>query len=342
MLVAKLLEESPDAAATRVAVIVNGLGSVKSEELFVLYGGIAAALEAAGLQIVEPEVGEYATSFEMAGVSLTVMWLDDELEQAWRSPAYTPAYRKGAVSLAAADAVTDDDVADEAITAAGPESATAGRVVASALAAVRAVIDRDVDELGRLDAIAGDGDHGIGMQRGARAADAAAAQAAAASAGAGTVLTRAGDAWADKAGGTSGALWGRGLRAAGELLGDNGAPDAATVAAAVAAARDAVQAFGKAEVGEKTLVDALVPFAARLAEQVGSGADLASAWTDAAAAATAAAEATADLLPRKGRARPHMAKSLGTPDPGAVSLARAMTAIGVVLTEHDAHEGKEN
>ena len=344
MLVERLLGERPDHAGDRVAVIVNGLGSVKSEELFVLYGGIAVALTAAGLHIVDPEVGEFATSFEMAGVSLTMMWLDDELERAWQAPAYTPAYRKGVVVLDTARTTADADALDdeETIAEAGPEAAAAGRAAASALSAVRAVIDREADELGRLDAIAGDGDHGIGMQRGARAADAAAGEAAGAGAGIGTVLTRAGDAWADKAGGTSGALWGMGLRAIGERLGDAAAPDSRAVVAAVAAARDAVQGFGKAQVGDKTLVDALVPFAATLAERVDAGAGLADAWRDAAAAATAAAQATADLLPRMGRARPHTEKSLGTPDPGAVSLALAATAVAAALDEHRGQKEKEN
>ena len=86
--------------------------------------------------------------------------------------------------------------------------------------AIRDMIDREADELGRLDAIAGDGDHGIGMQRGVRAGAAAAAVAQGAGAGAGTVLIEAGDAWAEHAGGTSGALWGAGLRAMGERIGD--------------------------------------------------------------------------------------------------------------------------
>nr|WP_274635972.1 dihydroxyacetone kinase family protein [Microbacterium bovistercoris] len=339
LLVQRLLAERPDTSGDRVGVIVNGLGSVKSEELFVLYGGIAAALQDAGIQIVEPEVGEYATSFEMAGVSLTLVWLDDDLEQAWRAPAYTPAYRKGAIDLPTGDAaVAEEQGEQETIPPGAPESAAAGRVAASALSAIRAVIDREADELGRLDAIAGDGDHGIGMQRGAHAADAAAADAVAAGAGAGTVLTRAGDAWADKAGGTSGALWGTGLRAVGERFGDADAPGPRAVAEGIAAARDAVQGFGKAEVGDKTLVDALVPFVQRLAERVDAGDGLTAAWTDAATAATAAAAATSDLLPRVGRARPHMEKSLGTPDPGAVSLALAMTAVAALLAEQRAHE----
>ena len=64
-----------------------------------------------------------------------------------------------------------------------------------------------------MDAVAGDGDHGRGMVRGIDAATAAACAALASGAGAGDMLGAAGDAWADKAGGTSGVLWGAGLRA---------------------------------------------------------------------------------------------------------------------------------
>ncbi|MEV8370426.1 dihydroxyacetone kinase family protein [Microbacterium sp. NPDC064584] len=331
-----LLEEVPDGVASirgaRVAVILNGLGAVKSEELFVIYATVSRELEDAGVVVVEPEVGEYATSFEMAGVSLTLFWLDEDLEAAWASPAYTPAYRKGAV--AAGTDLMGDVVADEtahAIPAASDESVTAAATVLSVVQAIRDVIDLNADDLGRLDAIAGDGDHGIGMQRGARAAAEAAHRAQTAGAGAGTVLALAGDAWALRAGGTSGALWGAGLRSAGESIGDTTAPDGSALADAVEAARAMVQAYGKAELGDKTLVDALVPFVESLRRRVDGGTPTVEAWNAAAADATSAAAATSDLVPRLGRARPHVQKSLGTPDPGAVSFALAMTAAGQVL-----------
>lgn len=345
LFVDSLLDELPDdvdsADGGRVAVILNGLGSVKSEELFVIYATVSELLAQRGLTVVEPEVGEYATSFEMAGVSLTLMWLDDELEMAWTSAAYAPAYRKGVVEANDAAVLADEFGAEEAATpiARTPEAAAVGRGARDIIEAIRAVVDAEVDELGRLDAIAGDGDHGIGMQRGSLAAARAADTAAEAGAGAGTVLAMAGAAWADKAGGTSGALWGVALRAAGELIGDESVPDATVIAAAVDAARGAVQDFGKATVGDKTMVDALVPFAEGLALRANAGESLASAWSGAAEDATVAARATADLLPRMGRARPHMTKSIGTPDPGAISLALAMTAAAAVLAR--AEEQKE-
>ena len=344
-----LLAERPDSVSTTpgswVAVIINGLGSVKGEELFVMYGAVSEKLESAGLTIVEPEIGEYATSFDMAGLSVTLLWLDDELETVWRSPAYTPAYRKGSVGAAAESEAAEaapDAAEQEAIPVASDASRNAGRVAQAAIDSIRAVIDRDVDELGRLDAIAGDGDHGIGMQRGVHAAAAAAQELSAAGAGAGTVLARAGDAWADKAGGTSGALWGAALRAAGERLGDEHHPDAQAVADAIQNARATVQRMGKAELGDKTMVDAIVPFTDELTAKVGEGQRLSAAWSRAAERATAAAADTAEMLPRLGRARPHAEKSLGTPDPGAVSFALAMTAVAHVLTANAEEQGEQS
>ena len=82
----------------RVAVVLNGLGRTKYEELFVVWKTVAARLAAAGLTVVQPEVGELVTSLDMAGCSLTVTWLDEELERLWCSPADTPAYRKGQIA----------------------------------------------------------------------------------------------------------------------------------------------------------------------------------------------------------------------------------------------------
>jgi dihydroxyacetone kinase len=334
-LLAELPEGIEQAAGNRVAVILNGLGSVKYEELFVVYRRVAALLEAAGLEVVEPEVGELVTSFDMAGASLTLFWLDDELEGFWRAPAATPAYRKG--SVAAAERLDDAEIEADAtrpIPEAAPESRAAAATALLAIEEIAAVIDDSVEELGRIDAVAGDGDHGIGMQRGARAAAAAARDALAAGAGAHTLLDIAGDAWANRAGGTSGALWGVALSAVGESLGDTGVVNGASVSAGVTAAKDAIMSFGKAQVGDKTMVDALVPFADSLEASVAGGDPLHIAWATAADVATAAAADTADLLPLMGRARPHAEKSLGTPDAGAYSFGLIVQSIAAVLAEN--------
>ncbi|PZE97140.1 D-erythrulose kinase [Curtobacterium sp. MCLR17_040] len=330
LLVDKLLTELPSgvtADGARVVPILNGLGSVKYEELFVVFGAVQRKLTDAGIVVVQPEVGELVTSFDMAGVSLTLFWLDDELEQLWAAPADAPAYRKGG-------AVPQQPVPVEVLEAGvvvpvtpGTEESQAAAVrVASAIAAIRATIDGHADELGRIDAVAGDGDHGIGMQRGSTAADRAAQDAAARGAGAGSVLAIAGDAWSDRAGGTSGAIWGAALEALGRVLGDDERPSAATVQSAVHAATEAVLAFGAVS-GDKTMVDALVPFDQVFAARVDAGDELVDAWSAASAAAQTAADATADLLPRMGRARTHGEDAVGTPDAGAISFALITAAV---------------
>ena len=335
LLVSRLLEEVPDGVevdGARVVPILNGLGSLKYEEMFVVYRRIAELLTDAGIELVDPHVGEYCTSFDMAGTSLTLFWLEDEIERLWDTPVDTPAYRRGSVVAAAqSDAAAEVDAEAEAVPPSDEDSRAVARTVTRAVETIAATIDTHVEELGRLDSIAGDGDHGIGMQRGSHAARDAAVAARDAGAGAQTVLARAADAWSDRAGGTSGALWGVILAALAGKLGDEGRPSSADVAAGVAAGAQGVMNYGKAEVGDKTLVDALVPFSGELSRAVDGGASLAAAWATAADAATRAAASTADLLPRMGRARPHAEKSLGTPDPGAHSLALIVTAVGAVL-----------
>ncbi|WP_312056011.1 dihydroxyacetone kinase family protein [Pantoea brenneri] len=337
--VSRLLGELPpgvsQTAGQRVAVILNGLGTVKYEELFVVYRRVAQLLEAARLQIVEPDVGEFVTSFNMAGASLTLMWLDDELETFWRAPANAPAYRKGSVIVAeplGQDAMQEQT--EESLPVASAASQQSAQQVLQLLEAVAAMLQRNAEKLGDIDAVAGDGDHGIGMERGVLGAVEKAREVAARGAGAGTLLCRAADAWADKAGGTSGALWGVALTAIGTAIGDNQTPDAVRIANGVRQAQEGIQHFGKAQVGDKTMVDVLVPFSDSLNAAVARGASLTEAWHQAARVADQAAQATAQLLPKMGRARPLAEKSLGTPDAGAISLAMIVNTVADLLKDH--------
>jgi dihydroxyacetone kinase-like protein len=80
----------------RVLPFVNGLGGTPQIELYLLYGEIDRRLREAGLEPVRNLVGNYITSLEMAGASLTVLELDDELVELWDAPVHTPALRWGA------------------------------------------------------------------------------------------------------------------------------------------------------------------------------------------------------------------------------------------------------
>ncbi|HEY0188154.1 MAG TPA: dihydroxyacetone kinase family protein [Cellulomonas sp.] len=344
LLVRRLLDERPAGAGDRVVALLNGLGATKYEELFLLWGEVAALLEEAGLVLVAPEVGELITSLDMAGLSLTLCWLDPELEALWCAPATSPAFRRagpgatapaapGAGRPPAAHPAPDHAPGGPAgpppapVTAAGPEARAAARLVARAATEVHDALVLAEADLGALDAIAGDGDHGRGMTRGSTAARDAVGRAVARDAGPATVLREAGAAWADRSGGTSGALWGTALRAAAGALPDDAAPTPTEVVAAVTAARDALVRAGGAQVGDKTMLDAIEPFVVALTAAVADGAPVRVAWERAAADARSAADATADLAPRRGRARPLAARSLGHPDPGAMSAALLLTTL---------------
>lgn len=332
LLVDRLVAERPASSDGRVAVVLNGLGSTKYEELFVLWVSVEAELKKAGLTLVDPEVGEYVTSLDMAGCSLTLTWLDDELEKFWRAPADTPVLRRGAIiATEPAPALSEVNDGPRAFGPASPASRENGKCIAGLIGELAHAL-RDVEaELGRIDALAGDGDHGMGMTRGSAAAAEAAEQAVAAGAGAASVLAAAGDGWADRAGGTSGALWGLALRTWSTALSDDAAITSDAVARGANAGLEAIMRLGRARVGDKTLVDSFAPFAATLSAAVAKGLPLPAAWAEAAVAAKSAADATAQLAPKMGRARSHTKRSLGHPDAGAVSLALCAKVVATAL-----------
>ncbi len=331
-LVDALLHERPADCTGRVAVILNGLGATKYEELFVLYSHVGERLAAAGLTAVEPEVGEMVTSLDMAGCSLSLMWLDEELERMWLAPCQSAAFRRSEVNASPDEREWVDMPAGATRgPTASPASRAAARVAVDCLVVAVTTAQSQAEAWGHLDAAAGDGDHGTGMLRGLTAASEAAATASLAGAGVGSTLGEAAIAFSDEAGGTSGILWGILLSTMGARLGDINAVSAEDLSGAVAAAAAAVSAAGGAALGDKTMVDALEPFARTLAAD--SAADFAYRWEESAREATRSAEATAALVAQVGRARPLGERSRGIPDPGATSFAAIVTSLGPVFAQ---------
>jgi len=328
MLVGDLLREKPDASPERAVVILNGLGTIKYEELFVLFGDVAARLASAGVDIADVECGEFVTSLDMSGLSLTLFWVDDELEAWWSAPAATPAYRKTTNRASERRNIVDvgryDLYADENATVASQQLARWTTVM---LGAVAEAMHAHEAELGHLDSVAGDGDHGAGMCRGADGALEISQAKLEGQSGVRPLLAAASEEWSDRAGGASGALWSAALLAMASSLGNRDSYGPGDLVDAAVAARDAMVALGQAEQGDKTIIDAVFPFVAALEDEIDRGTSPPTALGTAAAAATRAAAATAPLRPRKGRARPLADRSVGAPDPGAVSFALAVTAI---------------
>ncbi|MBP2412881.1 dihydroxyacetone kinase-like protein [Arthrobacter stackebrandtii] len=192
------------------------------------------------------------------------------------------------------------------------------------LRASAAVIAENRVALIELDRAIGDGDHGENMDRGFTAilekldGEQPATPGAAFKLAAMTLMS--------KVGGAAGPLYGTAFLRAGTAVGDAAELDSATLVAALTAARDGVVARGKAEVGDKTMIDAWTPAVDAAAAAAASGEDPAAVLAAAASAAEAGAESTDPLIAHKGRASYLAERAIGHRDPGAVSSALLLRA----------------
>jgi len=330
LLVDKLLEDVPQNPGKKVIALLNGLGSAKYEELFVTFGCLANRLKNAGIQMIDGEVGEFMTSLDMGGLSLTLVWVDEEIEKYWFVPCDSPAFRKTKMVDEPLDSSVVFNTEPEALKVnkkGNDSSRRAAALIAQALDQIKDIISENESMLGDLDAVAGDGDHGAGMTRGSKAAAEAAHWLVKEGAGAQTTLAGAGARWSENAGGASGALWGAALIAAGNALGDDKDLDLKSYANAVNSFVKSIQQLGGANVGDKTMIDAQVPFAEVFESSISQGLSFIDSWNRAAIASTNAAKETANLTPKMGRARVLAEKSLGHPDPGATSFSLIVSSI---------------
>ncbi len=330
LLVDKLLEDVPQNPGKKVIALLNGLGSAKYEELFVTFGCVANRLKNSGIQMIDGEVGEFMTSLDMGGLSLTLVWVDDEIEKYWFVPCDSPAFRKTKIVDEPLDSSVIFNTEPEALKVnkkGNDSSRQAAALIAQALDQIKDIISENESMLGDLDAVAGDGDHGAGMTRGSKAAAEAAHWLVKEGAGAQTTLAGAGARWSENAGGASGALWGAALIAAGNALGDDKDLNLKSYANAVNSFVKSIQQLGGANIGDKTMIDAQVPFAEVFESSISQGLSFIDSWNRAAIASTSAAKETANLTPKMGRARVLAEKSLGHPDPGATSFSLIVSSI---------------
>ncbi|MFZ2227791.1 MAG: dihydroxyacetone kinase family protein [Candidatus Nanopelagicaceae bacterium] len=325
-LVAGVLEELSEMPIKRVAVILNGLGATKYEELFVLWKSVSTLISNRGYTIVQPEVGEIVTSLDMAGCSLSIMLLDPELERLWCAPADTPAYRNASNRIQTRQrdelASEDRDISIASPLSASDFSHQSAQWTAGVISGICQMLEEVAEELGRIDAVAGDGDHGRGMLKGAKAAQDAAFSLVSRGGGLGSLFTEVGEAWAAKAGGTSGVLWGAGLGSIAKKIGDDATSlTSKEIVEAVNGFISTIAQLGKAELGDKTMLDAMIPFAKTLGAEVEKGSPIKIAWEMACVQGKLSAKETSHLSPKIGRARPLAERSLGNPDAGAISFA---------------------
>ena len=191
--------------------------------------------------------------------------------------------------------------------------------VAAWMSAFAAAVARERDHLTELDAAIGDADHGINMARGTQAVLATLAGAEAKAAGLGQLLKTVGMTLVSTVGGAAGPLYGTLFLALASAVGERDELGLSEWAAALQAGVAGVQARGKAEPGDKTMVDALLPAAGALTAAAAAGQPLETALRRSAAAAEQGMLATVALVARKGRASYLGERSAGHQDPGATS-----------------------
>jgi dihydroxyacetone kinase phosphoprotein-dependent L subunit len=172
---------------------------------------------------------------------------------------------------------------------------------------------------GDLDAVVGDGDFGYSLARGFEKLDADYDNLDRSDIG--TFLKRVGMLITSRIGGTSGPIWGTAFLRAGMVAGDREEIDGPTMVAMLRAAIEGIKARGGADLGEKTLLDALSPLADSLEQSVASGEDAAVALAKAASTTREAANATIGMVAKRGRAAYTGERSRGSVDAGATAVA---------------------
>jgi len=197
--------------------------------------------------------------------------------------------------------------------------------VIAALTAAADVISAHRDELVELDRVIGDGDHGENLQRGFQTFVVAVARSAPPTPGAAVKLLAS--TLISTVGGAAGPLYGTACLRAASSLGDATELTPAATVAALRAALGGVVARGKAEPGDKTMVDALTPAVEAAQKSLENGADIHGILIAAADAAADGAAATIPLVARKGRASYLGERSAGHMDPGARSTALLLKAL---------------
>ncbi|AUJ65695.1 dihydroxyacetone kinase (plasmid) [Aestuarium zhoushanense] len=325
-----ILNDMPLGQGDEVAVLVNGLGATGPLELYIMHRRVAQILGERGVKIHYSWVGEYCTSLEMAGASVTLLKLDDDLKALLDTPCRTPAltvagqlepkgtrtkrHHEGAAEAAAVDMSTLAQ--DGSVT---PE------IFRSMMLKVADAIRENRDWLSELDGVIGDGDHGITMDIGWTAVRKNIGEPRNETITA--ISDRMAKSFLDAVGASSGPLYASAFRKAGEAVADRLNLDASAMVAWIEGICAGIQSRGGAQVGDKTMIDAWVPAVAKAKEALQSGADLVGCLDAACAGARNGRDYTATIESRRGRSAKLGERSLGHMDPGAASAVVVLEAI---------------
>ena len=319
-------------AGDRVALLVNNLGGTPAIELSIVAGAALGQLATSGIVVERAWTGSFLTALEMAGVSLSLLKLDDERLARLDAPAQTlawPAAHLGRVPRVSTQRPPNAYPSDQRPNAAPapPQrtTRTTDHPLATTLRSVCAALFAAEAELTRLDQAVGDGDLGVSLARGARAVelelkDYPLADAAATLRALAATVRRA-------LGGTSGPLYAVALLRAAGVFERERDPSLARLADALRAACEGIAEVGGAARGDCTMLDALIPAADALEAAARSEATLAEALRCCIEAAEEGHAATVSLVPRRGRSSYLGERAVGHPDPGARAVVVWLRAL---------------
>ncbi|MFC4224112.1 dihydroxyacetone kinase family protein [Lysinibacter cavernae] len=325
---------------SRVALLVNGLGATPSMELSIVTRAALNSLAERGIVVERVWTGNFLTALDMPGCSLTLLSVDNNRLALLDAPARSAAWVQAVAPASLAERVLEANVR--------PRTSSGNRVDASANSAPTTDADRaaastaaalleaacaallDAEHLlTEMDQIVGDGDLGISLARGAKAIRAEVLPGAADRSAAET-LRLVSTTLSRVIGGTSGPLYASLLLGAARTLGQGDASEA-RLAEAFSTAVGYVTNLGGATVGDRTMMDALIPAAEAFASSIHDGASTSTALASATRAAVAGAESTAAMTALKGRSRYLGERAVGTADPGAQAVAIWLAAVSAEL-----------
>ncbi|MBM6685371.1 dihydroxyacetone kinase subunit L [Faecalicatena contorta] len=325
----ELMAEMGLKSGDEIAVLVNGLGSTPLLELNLVYYELYKRMHRDGLKVYDAEVKTYCTCMEMGGFSITFLKLDDELKKYYDAPCYSPYYAKGSFSGVVEDASSDADEEEPEFDETDVEPAVITRSKDGVLEELNAEDTRNMllyiadkiiankPYLTEVDSAIGDGDHGIGMAGGMQKAKKKLLKMQGEE-NAYHLFETAGQAMLMSMGGASGVIFGSLYLAGAKGMDPKGTITAEDLARMEKKSLDAIQERGGAQVGDKTMVDALAPAVDAL--EANSGKGLLEMLKAAEEAARCGMEDTKKYVAKFGRAKSLLERAIGHQDAGATSV----------------------
>ncbi|WP_242280405.1 dihydroxyacetone kinase subunit DhaK [Bacillus cereus group sp. BfR-BA-01428] len=325
-----------------IALLVNGFGGTPLQELYLFNNAVTRELAARNIKINRVFVGNYMTSIDMAGMSLTVMKLDDELKTLLSKECNTPAFKvDGPVeSVEYVDVLEETEEKEVSFELETAEEHAVIRNNVITLNNMIYLVDKMSDIIIKnevpfceLDTHAGDGDFGMSVAKGFKQlkrewhsiVEQENVTIRSFLDGCSMIIM-------EHCGGASGPIWGGAFRAASKAAGEKRELTVKEFAEMLQGALQGIQSIGErsfgrgAVVGDKTLVDALAPCVDSWLASALNEEDMKTAFEKGAEAAVKGAEYTKEIVARMGRAGTVGERSLGYPDAGA-------HALGVIFTE---------